>query len=214
MTGKALSLSHTHHTPRHPYTLSRTNSHCTHTPALQASQGRYRLPGMTSKASSLLSPPLVESEVHLDVSVLQCVVACCSVLQCAAVSCHGKTLGALSLQLRPLFDSDTATHYHTLQHTITHCNALQQLRPLIESEIRLDVIVLLCVACVAVCGSARQCVAVCGSVWQCVLVCGSVWQCVAVCGSVWQCVAMCGSVLQCVAVCGSVWQCVAVYGSA
>ena len=53
-------------------------------------------------------------------SVLQCIAVCCSVLQCVAVNL-GWICSAREKYLGFIF----STYYHTLQHTATHCNALQ-----------------------------------------------------------------------------------------
>jgi len=140
---------------------------------------------------------------------LQCVAACCSVLQCVDqgfVPIVRESVWVLQC---------VAVFGNVLHHLTTCCSVLQ---------------------CVAACCCVLQCVALQElldqgfvpvlreSVLQCFAVCCSVLQCVAACFSVlikalcpssaslccgvFKCGAVCCSVLQCVAVCCSVFQCV------
>jgi len=123
---------------------------------------------------------------HMNLSVLQRVAACCSMLQCVAVCCN--------------------THHTRMTIRVTYLYSVSVLQRVAEFP---------CVAvccsvlqCVAVCCSVLQCVAVCYSTHHTrmtisvthrhgvsVLQCGSVLQRVAVCCSVLQYVAVCCSVL-------------------
>jgi len=148
---------------------------------------------------------------------MQCVTACCNVLQRVAVCCSAEHL------YRPITSTlCKCRSVHIYQHVALCCHVLQY--------VALCYGVLQCVALccrvlqsVAVCCSAlylrclitsalckchslhiRQRVAVsCCSILQCFTVCGSVLHCVALCCSVLQYLAVCCSVLQCVAVCRS-----------
>jgi len=63
---------------------------------------------------------------------LQCVAVCCSVLECVAVRCNNRNLFILQAAL-PDWSSKYLGYWprsrkdNTLQHTATHCNALQHI---------------------------------------------------------------------------------------
>jgi len=99
--------------------------------------------------------------------VLQCVAACCSVLQCDAV--WDSVLRCVVMRIAHLSDGtvDVTMRDEDIQGKTysIHISALQY---------------------IPVCCSVLQCVAVCCSVLQCVAVCCSVLQCVVMCCSVSQ----------------------------
>ena len=106
------------------------------------------------------------------VRALQCVGACCSVLQRAVVCCsvlqcvwhtatHIRSVMPQTLRNQctvcySVLRCDTATHCNTLQHTATHCNTRQHTATHCNT--------------LHVCWDAPQCVEVCCSVLQCVAV--------------------------------------------
>jgi len=99
---------------------------------------------------------LTECKVHLmeglsaddksDVRecMLQCVAACCSVLQCVALCVRGCEVDLLKGLLS---DDDLAVRECVLQHVAACCSVLSVVQR------------------GATCGSVLQCFAVCGSVW-------------------------------------------------
>jgi len=131
---------------------------------------------------------------------LQCVAACCGVLQrvavycsvqCAAVSCSVLHFVVVCCRVSMCVE----VYSMVLQCVAVCCNVLQR------SALRCSVS-----QCFAVCCYVLQCAAVCCSVLQFFAVCRRVLHCAAVCCIVLQCAAVCCSVLQCTAVCCSVLQ--------
>ena len=111
------------------------------------------------------------------VAVLQCVAACCSVMQCVAASAMGLSLRAVccSVAQSGAVCKCDMCHFSGGIFLVAH----QQLQRWSHHY-------------VAVCCSVLQCVAVCCSVVRC----GAVWRSVAQCGTV------CCSALHCI-----VWRC-------
>jgi len=122
-------------------------------------------------------------------SLLQCVVACWSVLQSVADVVRDRwfELSLHATRHSPFWQD--AVCCSVLQFAAVCCSVLQ---------------------CAAVCCSVLQCVAVCCSVLQCAAVCCSVLQCAAVCCNMLLCAAVCCCVLLCAAVCFGVLHCVAI----
>jgi len=136
-------------------------------------------------------------------SVLQCVAVCCSVLQCVSrsrVLDQDKYACVENTSTCPLqLTATDSTHCNTLKHTATHCNTLQHTAT--DSNIPQQ-------------SDQDKCTSVdaprknppmrfpprCHS-----NPCCSVLQCAAVCCSMLRCVAVHCSVLQCGAMCCSVW---------
>jgi len=99
--------------------------------------------------------------------VLQCVAACCSVLQCVAVPY--------------VIDSNVKCDLYMKNRIHVICCIVILFVEILSCSV---------LQCVAVCCSMLQCVAV----LHCNAMCCSVLQCVALCCSVLQCVAVCCSV--------------------
>ena len=110
--------------------------------------------------------------MQLHLRVLQCVAACCSVLQSVALEMHIAQERIMQMLLRVL---------QCVACAAVSCSKLQH-----ATQLHLHI----------VCCSVLQCVAVCCSVLQCVAVCCSELQCVTVRCSALQCVAVCCSELQ------------------
>jgi len=151
------TLQHTHHNAlQHTATLQdwmqHTATHCNtlqHTATLQEHSAR----------PSHLQADIFKSQLAIQVTelhdfVLQCVVVCCSVLQCVAV-CY---IQCVAVCCSARYASDwRACHCVAVCCSVLHsvcCSVLQ---------------------CVAVWCSVLQCVAVCCSVLQCVAVCYIHW---------------------------------------
>jgi len=145
------------------------------------------------------------ARVLVTVSVLQCVAACCSVLQ--------RVADASAKFSDDMYVSRTCPSDRVC--VAACCSVLQRVAEFAR------VLVTVCVLqCVAACCSVSQCVADTGAKFSddmyFICMCPSDYVCVAVCCSVLQCIAVYCSVLQCIAVycsalqCSSAWQCVAV----
>jgi len=212
-TGPRISKSQ-QHTATHCSTLQRTVAHCNRILHLKR-QSSQKEPVYCIVLQWVAACCNVRSCAAVCCSALQCVTVCCSVLQCAAVCCSVLQCVAVCRSDLSVFcsfavccsvlqcvavccsvgitreqDLASQNHSNTLQHTATHCSALQQ--DITSQKAKL-----------AKRANLLHCAAVGCSMLQCAVVCCSMLQRVAMCYNVLQWVAVCCSVLQCAVVCCS-----------